>query len=95
MFALLATVFHVADIFSDSGYTIYFLLFVPFNNNYVLYIIFIIVNFLLFGTCLLCTVCDYFGRWRGCLQCGQSIVCLPLFRGHTCVCVCPSCCMPE
>ena len=31
--AVLVTVFDVAYIFSDSGYSIYFLLFFPFNNN--------------------------------------------------------------
>ena len=44
-------------------------------------------------TCLLFTVCGSLCRWRGCIQCGQSIVCLHLFRGHTCVC--PKCWMPE
>ena len=32
-------------------------------------------NFLLCSTCLLCSMHDYVGRWRGCMQCGQSIVC--------------------
>ena len=48
------TVFHVADIFSDSGYSIYFLLFFPFNNTHVFCIHFVMVNFLLCDTCLLC-----------------------------------------
>ena len=67
--------------------SIYFLLFFPFNNNHVLCIIFVMVNFLLCNTCLLCTVCGSVCRWRGCIQYGQSIVCLRLFHGHTCVCV--------
>ena len=40
-------------------------------------------------TCLLCDMYVDLGRWRGCIECGQSIVCLRLFRGHACVC--PSC----
>ena len=58
-----------------------------------LIVYFVMANFLLSSTCLLCDVYDDLGRWRGCIQCGQSIVCLRLFRGHTCVC--PSCWMPE
>ena len=50
MFALLAHVFHVVDIFSDSVYTIYFLLFFPFKNNHVLFVLFVMVNFLLCDT---------------------------------------------
>ena len=93
MFALLATVFLVAEIFSDSFYSIYLLLFFRFNNNHDVCIPFVMVNFILCYACLLCTVCDYLGRWRRCMQCGLSIVCLRLFRGHTCVC--PTCWMPE
>ena len=65
MLALLATVFHVAEIFSDSGYSIYFLLVFPFNNNHVLCILFVMVNFLLCDTCLLCTVYDSLQRVGG------------------------------
>ena len=63
------------------------------NNNHVLCILFVMVNFLLCDTCLLCTVCGSLDRWSGCIQCGQSIVCLCLYHGHTCGC--PSCWMPE
>ena len=65
------------------------------NNNHVSCIHFVMVNFLLCDTRLLYIVCDSFGRWRGCLQCGQSIVCLPLFRGHTCVCVLHAGCLND
>ena len=85
MFALLATVFHTTYICNDSGYSLYSLLFFTFNNNHVLC--------MLCDTCLLCTVCDSLGRWRGCIECGQSIVCLSLFRGHTCVCACACACV--
>ena len=58
MFALLATVFHVADIFSDFGYSTYFLLF------FLVIIIFFFVLFLLWLTsyyvvhayCVMCTM---------------------------------------
>ena len=57
-FALLATVFHAVDIFSDFGYSTYFLLF------FLLIIIFFFVLFLLWLTsyyvvnayCVMCTV---------------------------------------
>ena len=62
MFALLATVFLVAEIFSDSFYSIYFLLFFRFNNYHDVCIPFVMANFILCHTCLLCTVCDYLGR---------------------------------
>ena len=84
--ALLATVFLVADIFSDSWYSIYFLLFFPFNNNHDVRILLVMVNFILCYTCLLCTVCCCLGRWRRCIQCVQSIVCLRLCSWtHLCV----------
>ena len=58
MHALLANVFHVADIFSDSGYSIYLFLCFRFNNNHILWCIhFVMFSFLLSDTCLLCTVC--------------------------------------
>ena len=57
----------------------------PFNNNLLFGILFVMANFLLCSTCLLCDMYDDLGRWRGCIQCGQSIVCLRLFRGHTCM----------
>ena len=47
MFALLATVFLVAEIFSDSCYSIYFLLFFRFNNNHDVCILFVMANFIL------------------------------------------------
>ena len=96
LFALLETVFHVADIFSDFGYyidSIYFLLFFPLIIIFFFCTLFVMANFLLCSTCLLCSMYDYLGRGRGCMQCVQSIVCLRLFRGHTCVC--SSCRMPE
>ena len=60
MFALLATVFLVAEIFSDSCYSIYVLLCLTFNNNHDVCILFVMVNFILCYTCLLCNVCGLF-----------------------------------
>ena len=56
MFALFATVFLVAEIFSDSFYSIYSLLFFRFNNNHDVCIPFVMANFILCYTCLLCTI---------------------------------------
>ena len=47
MFALLATVFLVAEIFSDSFYSIYLFLFFRFNNNHDECIPFVMANFIL------------------------------------------------
>ena len=82
MFALLATVFLVAEIFSDSFYSIYF----RFNNNHDVCIPFVMANFILWYTCLLCAII-----WVG----GVDVcnVDSPLF-----VCACfmdPTCWMPE
>ena len=72
--AVLATIFHVVDIFSDSGYSIYFLLFFPFNINHVLCINFVMVNFIVCDTCLLCIWCGTLGRRRGCVyNVGRSL----------------------
>ena len=64
MFALflhLATVFLVTEIFSDSFYSIYVLLFFRFNNNHDVCIPFVMANFILCYTCLLCRCVRLFG----------------------------------
>ena len=89
---LLLTAISDSD-FGYSIYSIYFLLFFPLIIIFFFVFLFVMANFLLCNTCLLCSMYNYLGRWRGCMQFGQSIVCLCLFRGHTCVC--SSCWMPE
>ena len=99
LFALLETVFHVADIFSDFGYSIYStysLLCFPSTIDVIFFFVFCLLwltsYYVVHAYCVVHTI-HWVGGVDVCMQCGQSIVCLRLFRGHTCVC--SSCWMPE
>ena len=58
MFALLATVFLVAEIFSDYFYSIYLLLFFRFNNNHDMCIPFLWLTsyYAILAYCVLCAI---------------------------------------
>ena len=61
MFALLATVFLVAEIFSDSFYSIYLLLFFRLNNNHdvcisVFLLLWLTSYYAILAYCVLCAI---------------------------------------
>ena len=84
---LLETVFRVAEIFNDSCYSIYFLC--------VFFLLWLTSYYVILAFCVLCAVLWVGGVDVGPIQCGQSIVCLRLFRGHTCVCVLHAGCLND
>ena len=90
MFALLATVFLVAEISSDSFYSMNLLLFFRFNNNHDVCIPFVMANFILcyrglLAYCVLCAiiwvggvdVCNVDCPWSVCACFVDTAVCVP------------------
>ena len=62
--------FHVAEIFSDSGYSIFislyfFLLIIIMFNVFIL--LWLTSYYVIHGYCVLCIVYGSLGRWRGCV----------------------------